>query len=72
MHCSTDDEACLASCERVVRLAWPGGYLRERGCPGVKGGAPSDLVMEVGGSPAGCWLLSFERVEGEVLFPELQ
>ena len=57
--------------ERVVRLAWPGNYLRERGCPGVRDGAPSDLVVAIGTRPS---LLVAELREGrgQVLFPESQ
>jgi len=66
---SEGDEVCLATCERVVRLAWPGGALRERGCPGVKIAAPSDVLLAVGSQPP---LLSAELREGrgQLLFPE--
>jgi len=77
LHCSATgsatgsdrDEVCLATCERVVRLAWPGGALREQGCPAVKIAAPSDVLLAVGSQPP---VLSAELREGrgQVLFPE--
>jgi hypothetical protein len=61
LRCSAGDQVCLASCEGMIRLAWPGSYLRRRGCPAMGSGSPSELTFSAGDDAA---RLSAELHEG--------